>query len=306
MPEAVKLSVGLPVRNGEKYLEQALESLLDQSFSDFELIVSDNASTDRTPAIARLFASRDERVRYTRSETNLGAAANFNRVFQLSSGRYFKWAAYDDVCGRDFLLRCVESLDGDSRLILAYPRIVWIDEGGNQVQPVRSRLSVTSPMPSARFGNVMSVLNWCLPIFGAIRREALEMTSLMTSVGSDHVLLAELSLHGRFHEIPEALFFHRHHRERYVNSHQTVRQKADWWDPAWRRTLRMPKWHQLSRYIAAIGRAPLSTRERLACYVHVGHWVMRSAGSLMEDVRSLGSVPAHRSHEPDKSTRSIA
>jgi glycosyltransferase involved in cell wall biosynthesis len=306
MGDPVKLSVGLPVRNGEKYLEQALQSLLDQSYSDFELIVSDNSSTDRTSSICRFFASRDERVRYFRNETNLGAAANFNRVFHLSSGEYFKWAAHDDVCGKEFLLRCVESLEADPSVILAYPRILWIDEEGNHIQAVPSRLAVTSPKPSIRFGNVMRVPNWCLPIFGVIRRMPLAMTSLMSSVGSDHVVLADLSLHGRFHEVPEALFFHRRHDDRYVNSHQSMTEKAAWWDPASRSTAPMPKWHQFSRYMAAIGRGSLSTGERLACYGHVGRWAMRSAGSLVKDMASLPSVAARRLREPDEPTRSIA
>lgn len=97
-----KVSVGLPVYNGEKYLPQAIKSLLAQTFAEFELIICDNASTDRTQEISRTFTKRDQRIRYHRNPNNLGAAANFNLSFRLSSGEYFKWAA-DDLCAPEFL-----------------------------------------------------------------------------------------------------------------------------------------------------------------------------------------------------------
>ena len=86
-----RVSIGLPVYNGEKYLEQALISILSQTYTDFELIISDNASTDRTQAICREYAAKDPRIRYYCNEENLGAAPNHNRVFELASGEYFKW-----------------------------------------------------------------------------------------------------------------------------------------------------------------------------------------------------------------------
>src|SRR2546425_9420098 len=95
---APQVSVGLPVYNGERYLAEALDSLLTQSYEDFELIICDNASTDRTGEIARSYAAKDKRVRYARNDKNLGAGGNFRRGFALASGEYFRWAASDDVC----------------------------------------------------------------------------------------------------------------------------------------------------------------------------------------------------------------
>lgn len=91
------VSIGMPVYNGERYIRQALDSLLAQDYANFELIISDNVSTDGTQGICLEYAARDERIRYYRNETNLGALRNFNRVFELSSGKYFMWAAHDDV-----------------------------------------------------------------------------------------------------------------------------------------------------------------------------------------------------------------
>src|SRR5438128_3187989 len=109
--QAPSVSLGLPVFNGEAFLVQVLESILAQTYGDFELIISDNASTDATPDICRVYAARDPRIRYVRNATNVGAARNFNRVFQLSTGEYYKLANADDVCAPTLVERCVAVLD---------------------------------------------------------------------------------------------------------------------------------------------------------------------------------------------------
>ena len=112
-----KVSLGLPVYNGENFIAQAIESILAQTFTDFELIITDNGSTDRTPKICEAYAARDRRVAYSRNPENLGAAPNFNRAFALSSGRYFKWVAHDDLIAPEFLARCVKVLDNDPSVV---------------------------------------------------------------------------------------------------------------------------------------------------------------------------------------------
>lgn len=104
------VSIGVPVRNGARFLEQALDSLLAQSYQEFELIISDNASTDQTEAICRAYAARDGRIRYYRSSKDLGLAHNYNYLFQLARGEYFKWAAADDLHEPDYVLRCLDVL----------------------------------------------------------------------------------------------------------------------------------------------------------------------------------------------------
>ncbi len=116
----VRLSIGLPVYNGERFLSAAIDSLLRQTFEDFELIISDNASTDATGAICRGYADQDRRIRYLPTKENIGSAPNFNRVIELASAPYFSWAAHDDVRAPQYLERCVEVLDRDPSVILAY------------------------------------------------------------------------------------------------------------------------------------------------------------------------------------------
>src|SRR5512141_2931759 len=117
-----RISIGLPVYNGEKYLELTIKSILAQSFTDFELIIADNASTDRTQEICQIYAARDRRIRYLRNEQNLGAAPNHNRVFQLSSGEYFKWSGYDDLIKPDFLAKCIDILDRNPSVAICMPK----------------------------------------------------------------------------------------------------------------------------------------------------------------------------------------
>ena len=125
-----RVSMGLPVYNGEQYLATALDSLLAQTFTDFEIVISDNASTDATEEICRRYAARDARIRYVRQPENRGSVFNFNHVFELARGEYYRWHAHDDVCAPTFLDRCVELLDQDPTIVGCHSLKVKIDQGG--------------------------------------------------------------------------------------------------------------------------------------------------------------------------------
>jgi glycosyltransferase involved in cell wall biosynthesis len=123
-----RVSIGLPVYNGEKYLAQAIQSALGQTYTDFELIISDNASTDGTQAICEQFAARDQRIQYHRLSENKGAALNFNHVFSLAKGEYFCWLAHDDKLAPDFLQEFVQVLESHPDTVLTYSNVLIIDE----------------------------------------------------------------------------------------------------------------------------------------------------------------------------------
>ena len=227
------ISIGLPVYNGERFLRTAVESLLSQTFEDFELIVSDNASTDGTEEICREFVRRDARVRYVRQDVNRGAAWNFNEVFLLSKAPYFKWAASDDACLPTLLQRCVEALFADRGAAMAFPCPVAIDaddkpfddstlrdSSGNvreqldRASLAHRRLRLMSEFPHVRFQYVINHFFYCNEIYGVIRSDLLRTTKLHRSFyGADKVLLAELALRGKFIEINEPLFLWRRHAE---------------------------------------------------------------------------------------------
>jgi len=206
------VSVGMPVFNGEHFLPQAIVSILGQTFANLELVISDNASTDGTEEICQSYARTDKRVRYFRNSQNLGAAWNYNRVFRLSQGRYFKWAAADDVCSLHYLERCVPILEASSDVVLCYGRTRLIDEQGKALGDYDDRLDLRDDSPAGRFVGFLRSVRECNAVFGVIRRSVLAGTSLIGSyVGSDRWLLGELSLRGEFVEIPEYLFYRRVH-----------------------------------------------------------------------------------------------
>jgi len=270
------VSIGLPVFNGEKYLAEALDSILAQTYPDFELIISDNASTDGTQEICRTYAARDHRIRYFRNETNLGAIRNFNRVFALSTGEYFKWAAHDDVCAPEFLQRCVEVLDRDSFIILCFARTKAIDEHGAFLRSYPAKPKLGSPKPQERFYECVCVPHPQVAVFGVIRSNILKKTPLLGNYFScDRTLLGELTLRGRFYEIPEFLFFRREHPHQHWRAYPIRHKRQPWYDPSRSVKITFPQWRLLLEHFLYIRRVPLSWHERTWCYMYLGWWIRR-------------------------------
>lgn len=221
------LSIGLPVYNGEEFLAQALDSLLAQTFTDFEVIVADNASTDATGRLCRQYAARDPRVRYIRNERNVGAIANFNRTFALSRARLFKWASHDDIHHCDYLASCIQLLEQDPSVVLAHSATAFVDDLGQSFffdgrayldpktgarQKPDNPAIGDSQLAVRRFWQVLSHARWGTHMFGVVRRDALVRTRLLPNfAGGDRAMLAELALLGRFRSTPRPLFMKRFH-----------------------------------------------------------------------------------------------
>src|SRR5215216_2482679 len=186
-----KIAVGMPVYNGERYIESAITSILGQTYTDFELIISDNASTDRTQEICSAYATRDSRIRYSRNSVNLGAAPNYNLVFELSSSEFFKWADYDDLLAPEFLSKCIEVMDEDSGIVLCFPSARVIDESGNVLGDHQFMSLTDSPEASIRFRNLALYPDMAYQVSGLMRSSAVKKTALHGSYpSSDLVLLA--------------------------------------------------------------------------------------------------------------------
>ena len=208
------VSIGLPVRNGARYLGEAVDSLLKQSYKDFELIISDNASTDQTEEICRDYAAKDPRVRYYRSSQDVGLANNYNYLFMRARGEYFKWAAADDVHEPDYLARCLDVLEHDPAVVLAYAKARFIDENGGPIDKTDPGFDLQSDMALERFRYVIYATSWVNAIFGLIRTKSLANTRLLPRYpGGDYPLLGELALAGKFVEVPDTLFLRRVHPE---------------------------------------------------------------------------------------------
>lgn len=207
-----RVSIGMAIYNEEKYLRQALDSLLAQDFADFELIISDNASEDATQAISLEYAARDPRVRYHRNETNVGATENFNRAFRLSSGEYFIWAGGHDIWAPAYLSRCLEVLESDDAVVLCNSATRLIGQDGEDLG-VTVRQIDTRNCSVLRRSNLVLWQVTAVLVYSLIRASALRQTHLYQRVlGPDCLLALELSLLGAFAVVPQPLFFMRDNR----------------------------------------------------------------------------------------------
>jgi glycosyltransferase involved in cell wall biosynthesis len=300
--DAPPVSIGLPVFDGERFLVDAIESILEQNFVDFELLISDNGSTDATEEIGRCYAARDPRVTYIRHPRNRGMAWNFNYVLAQTSGPLFKWAAHDDVLCPTWLSRCVDALDDAPTAVLAYTRRVKMDALGVPLEPSatppRQKPFLHEQAPGARLSDFLARTTACIEAFGLIRRGALERTRPMLAFpAADRVLLAELILLGRFVEVPEELFLHRKHDGRASRRPWTATIDSVWIDPRRPPRAVFPTWRQGLELARAIERAPVSARDRRHGYAGLAAWARRRslvfADNVLDAVRALparGSV----------------
>ena len=281
-----RVSIALPVYNGEEYVGPAIESLLAQTFTDFELVIVDNASTDRTSEICRAFAAGDSRVRYHRNERNIGGGPNQNRGFELANrAPYFKWAAHDDLHAPTFLERCVEALDRDPGAVLAFTRAELIDAEGNTIGPRTRTLPLDSPDATVRFEAILPGYD-CLDMFSVMRREALTQRPVLGLFpDADGVLLASLVLRGRFHEVPEVLFYNRRHATQAGSTYYgDARGWATWWDPDNARRRVFPQWRRLTELWRLLPKAPISLKDRLRCARALARWTRWKRNRLYDDV----------------------
>ena len=284
-----RVSLGLLVFNGESYIARAIESLLAQTFADFELIISDNASTDGTGGICEHYASRDPRIRYTRCERNIGAAGNFNRVFSLSRGEYFKWVAHDDLYHERFLEECVKFLDRSPGVVLCSTDLAVIDARGNTVRTNVERPRAEEASASRRFRALVFNGPCYEMVSGLMRRDAVRRVPPVGRYAhSDGIFLARLGLLGPFHEIPECLFYYREHPASSHIVHRTYRDYVLFFDPEKAGKILLPRWRMGAEYARSVRPAGLGFTESVRCYAHVGRWMVMSWKGLGANVLFAG------------------
>ncbi len=283
------VSIGMPVYNGAKYVRRSVQSVLAQDYEDFELLISDNASTDETESICRELAESDGRIRYFRNETNVGASQNYNKVFRLASGAFFKWAAHDDECHRTMLRRCVEVLSGRRLGDYGVSLAELIDEQGKTLRPVLDRIESRDPRPHRRLARLLRSLSQCDPVFGLFKTEYLRKTQLIGSFfGADNVLLGELAMLGEIWELDEVLFRLREHPGRSMRANQSARARAAWYDPAAaQQSVVMPDWERMVwELLKSAHRLSLPPEEKLRCclvILGIHYWRrFKNAGGRMK------------------------
>lgn len=263
MSEHPRLSIGMPVYNSEAFVEQAIRSLLAQTYRDFELVISDNASTDRSLAICERIAAEDPRIVLHRNRINLGAAANFRRVFELSRGEYFKWACADDYCAPELLERCVHVLDSDRDVVLCYGQTVFIDEHGHELGRYSDDLDLHFGDVGARIRRACEHFGKINVLQGVARAETIRTTrGFRDYPGSDLTLMVELALRGQIVELPVSLLFRRMHSQAQSSS-ATPAERAARLNPHKRRRVFLVMWRLQSEQFLALWRSPIKGRLKL-------------------------------------------
>jgi glycosyltransferase involved in cell wall biosynthesis len=283
LPFEPQISVGMPVYNGEKYLTEAIESILAQSFSPFELIISDNASTDQTDEICRAYASKDNRIKYVRHEVNIGGPRNWNFVFTLSKGKYFKWASANDLCAQDLIEKCKAILDEHEDVALCYSRTRLIDEQGKVIEDYEDTLDLQSPDPYNRFIALLSNLRLNNPQGGLFRSSVLKRTKLERLYpGGDIPLMAEVALFGKFYEVPEFLFFRRMSSDASTVG-KTLAEIGEFFDPG-QRKLYFPFWQMYLEFFKIILKASIKTNTKLSLLFFMAKSLYWSRHILVQDL----------------------
>jgi glycosyltransferase involved in cell wall biosynthesis len=277
MENTPRVSIGMPVYNAEALIGQALDRLLMQTFSDFELIISDNASTDGTWAICEAYARKDSRIRLYRNEYNRGSTYNFNHVLELSQGEYFMWAAHDDRWEPEFLEKCVDGLDTHLEAVLAFTGILLSREyvGENSVIPLHFQKQASEGW--RRIGTFLRHPEPKNPIFyGLYRRRLLEQPRGLTKgIRSDTLWLSKCALEGTFVQLEPVLFTYYYDKKRDIRSRlQLFSGKTK---PSILDQLKVD-WSFIRQLLTITWRAAPNLRARLHLSVVSWHYIWRILG----------------------------
>lgn len=261
MSASPRLTVGVPVYNGERFLPAALDSLLSQTVGDMVILVGDNASIDSTADIIGEYAARDSRVRHVRHPQNLGAANNYRVLCEMAETEFFRWLAADDCSEPRFHEVCLAALAEHSDGVLAYPRVMMIDAEGSHLGEYEEGMHLPHDSPSERLFALLRNLRLVNALYGVSRTKVLKRTRLLRAFrGSDITFLAELCLHGKIIEVPEPLMLRRMHEESFTS--MTREEQLEFNNPGQTQTVELYLWRHLVEYVRATLRAPVGARER--------------------------------------------
>lgn len=262
------VSIGVPAFNAERFLKRTLDSLLDQSLYDFELIISDNASTDSTQAICEDYVRRDNRVRYIRQEENIGAPRNWNVLVHEARGVFFKWASASDYCTTNMLERCVQALEANPNLALAYGLTQMVDEQERPIEIYANESSYVQERPSDRFLAVADGLRRNNAQCGVFRTAILKLTRLDRLYPSgDIALMAEAALYGGFCLIPEVLLFRRYSSDAFTHLLGPL-EKQRIYDPKAKSPMKLIVARRHWDHFVSVSRAKIPLHEKLRAFQH--------------------------------------
>lgn len=282
------VSIGMPVYNGEAYLAEAIKSNLEQTHENLELIIADNASTDNTESICREYQARDNRIRYTRNAVNIGAAGNYNRLFELSNGNFFRWANADDVADPTLVEKLLPTLQQRDDVAIAFGRTQLIDANGKPLEEVEDDNEIDDDRPSSRYQRFYLRLGLTNIIYGLMRSSAMANTTLMGDgklPAGDISFLASMILQGKFVGSPETLFYRRIHDAAFSSNPDPVAEAQFW--QASGKAARLQNWRAFLADFRMIIRASLPFSERSRTMQYWAQRMFWERRLLLNDLRDL-------------------
>jgi len=280
----------MPVFNGEQWLRQSINSLLKQTYPNFVLIISDNASTDGTRQICETFAQQDRRIHYYRNPYNIGVFRNYNKVFSLATTswpeiEYFKWASSNDLCEPQFLEKCLGALEDNPAVVAAYPGTKLFTDDPNYTDDYLHDISVCDESPARRFVRVLADVRLNSAYNGVIRTGALRKSSFnQVYVGSDIVLVAELALQGKILQLPDRLLLRRVKPDA-MSALRGAASLQEFFAAEGRDVLASPTWDFHWHCLLSALKAPVSLKNKIRCAIYVAHRFWWSRRDAMREIR---------------------
>jgi glycosyltransferase involved in cell wall biosynthesis len=248
------------------------------------LIICDNASADSTQEICLKYARSDPRIRYFRNETNIGGNNNHNLTFKHAKGKYFRWAAHDDLLAPDLIEKSVEVMERNPRIVLCCTDCVLIDEL-SVAEEVYHCVSGSTPDPFKRFVQLAGHGHYCYECSGLMRRDTAAKTGMFRNYpDADRTFLVHLGLLGEFHRIAEPLFQKRRHPGMSTRVYPDEYDRYAWFGERYKDRLTPPHLLQLFHLLQVITCSPVSISTKLKCYVYVGKWLVNRRGAVKHDV----------------------
>ena len=283
---APRITVGLPVYNGQKYLEAAIESHLAQSFGDFELVISDNGSTDATGEICGRYAQLDARVKYLKSPINRGILWNHRRVLEPvdPSTPYFRWAGADDILEPGLLAAMVEVLDTRPEIEAVMPATKNIDEEGTVIRTMERSLNLESPDVFERARQILLANYQHVIAYGLLRAPSLRrMRTGPHYIGWDPVFIWELALRGQVFQLVEPALLRRFHQGS-ISRVKTVKEMRKWVEPGTSAGMNLPHWAWAYERTRSLLATPMNLGEKLRITMFLMRTTLWQRQQLARDI----------------------
>lgn len=283
------ISVGMPVYNGERFLAAAIDSVLAQTQTDFELVIADNASTDSTPEICADYAARDARIRIVRNDQNIGAAGNYNLLVDEARGAFFRWHNADDLIDPRAHALCLAALQQHPDAVLSYGLTMLIDEDGKRTDKFNDNLGIMADDPAERFRSFFERYRLTNAIYGLMRTDAVRNTTVFgdgSLPAADIAFMAELILLGGFFEIPEVLFYRRMHPESSSADREDDKRQQQFWRAS-ASPFRLPVLRQTGRYLKQVWRIDAPVRAK---FHSTGYLVRRMVWKRKQILQELAGL----------------